>query len=92
MKYRVAIPPRVENALRHLHPAMKGKIKDALRMIEHDPSAGRPLRGKLAGLMSFRATHYRIIYRVARESRRIEAVDIGPKKSIYGKGFGFDLG
>lgn len=89
MKFRVAIPPNVASSLRHLHPAVKAKIKEALRLIEDDPHVGKPLKGKLAGLMSFRATHYRIVYRIAREGRRIEVVDIGPRKTIYEKIFGF---
>lgn len=39
--------------------------------------------------MSFRATHYRIVYRIARGGRRIDVVDIGPRKTIYEKIFGF---
>lgn len=73
----------VGRSLRHLHPQLKGKIRAALDMIEEDPYLGKTLQGRLAGLRSFRATHYRIVYRVILQGRRIEVVDIGPRKTIY---------
>ncbi|MFH0800326.1 MAG: type II toxin-antitoxin system RelE/ParE family toxin [Pseudomonadota bacterium] len=87
MKYRVLIPPTVAATVRHLHPALKQKIKEAMRLIEGNPFTGKPLRGKLLGLMSFRATHYRIVYRIVPQGRRIEVIDIGPRKAIYEKLF-----
>ncbi len=87
MAFRVFIPPLVEGSLRHLHPGLKKKIKEALKLIEDDPYIGKPLKGKLTGMNSFRATHYRIVYRIVLENHRIEIADIGPRKSIYEKIF-----
>ena len=91
MIFHVSIPPLAEASLQHLHTQLKQKIKAALTLIEENPYLGKPLRGKLAGLMSFRATHYRIVYRVALQRRRIEVVDIGPRKTIYEKLFHWKL-
>lgn len=92
MKYRVSIPPNVESTVRHLHPAVKGKIREALRTIEENPYAGKGLKGKLTGLMSLKAVHYRIVYRIAHGTRRIEVVDIGPRSTIYERILGFKFG
>jgi len=89
--FHISIPPLVEASLKHIHPQLKQKIKAALKLIEENPYFGRPLRGKLAGLMSFRATHYRIVYRIVLQKRRIEIVDIGPRKTIYEKLFHWKL-
>lgn len=83
MKYRVAIPPNIAASVSHLHPILKGKIKEVLKLIEENPYAGKSLRGELSGLMSFRASQYRIVYRVVLEERRVEVIDIGPRKVIY---------
>lgn len=92
MKYSVVLPPAVEASLKHLHPALKQKIKEALKTIEEAPYLGKPLQGKLAGLVSFRATHYRIVYQVLLSDRKIEIVDIGPRRGIYEKLFNWKLG
>lgn len=89
MKWRASIPPNVVANLAHLHPLLKRKIKEVLRLIEDNPHAGKPLRGKLLGFMSFRATRYRIVSRIAPEKFLIEVIDIGPRKSIYEKLPGF---
>jgi mRNA-degrading endonuclease RelE of RelBE toxin-antitoxin system len=85
------VPPLVIKSLTHLHPALKGKIRDALGSIEENPYLGKPLQGKLFGLMSFRATYYRIIYRIVLQGKRIEVMDIGPRKTIYEKIFNWKL-
>ena len=90
-KFSVVIPPSVESSLKHLHPGLKQKIKLALGLIETNPHIGKPLQGKLFGLLSFRATHYRIVYRVVLKNNHIEVVDIGPRKIIYEKLFNWKL-
>ena len=91
MRYHVAVPPQVEMSVKHLHPGLKKKIKEALKLLEENPHTGKPLQGKLAGLMSFRATYYRIVYRVVLRKKWIEIVDIGPRKTIYERFFGWKL-
>lgn len=83
MNLRISIPPLVAASLKHLHPALKRKIKEALHTIGENPYLGKSLQGNLAGLRSFRATHYRIVYQIASHERLIQIVDIGPRKTIY---------
>lgn len=60
----VFITETVQYILRHVHPDLKRSIRRALDELAHHPSKGKPLQEELAGLWSFRVSHYRIIYRM----------------------------
>lgn len=76
----VKMPDEVRDLIRHLHPALKQKVRLALTEIIAHPSRGKALRGELQGLRSLRVHKFRIIYRGARV---IEIIAIGPRRSIY---------
>lgn len=76
------VPPDVARVLRTLHPEIKTRIKEALRHLQEDPFAGKPLRAELEGLRSYRVARFRIVYRVA-EDRILEIVAVGPRRTIY---------
>lgn len=82
-RYTVKIPPEVETEIRHLHPALKSKIHKALDEIEGEPFLGKPLRGVLKGLWSYRVSHYRIVYEIRRDKVLVEVIDIAERKIIY---------
>jgi mRNA interferase RelE/StbE len=67
--------------IRHLHPAIKQKVRVALAESLGEPSCGKALRGELQSLRSFRVSKFRIIYRVM--AQVIEVVALGPRRSIY---------
>lgn len=83
---RLRVPHDVAELLRRLHPSLKQKIKGALRSIQADPTAGKALRGELAGLRTWRVSRFRIVYRLADEST-LEIVAVGPRKTIYEETF-----
>lgn len=91
IRYRVVIPPQIELSVRHIHPVLKKKIKEGLGLLEEEPYSGKPLQGRLLGLMSFRVTYYRIVYIINLQKKLIEVVDIGPRKTIYEKLFNWKL-
>ncbi len=70
MKYRILIPPFVEETIRILPPSLKNQIRAGLEVIQEDPHSGKPLREDLRGFWSYRVNRYRIVYRI--EHRRIE--------------------
>src|SRR5437016_14075071 len=53
-RYRLVIPPHVADVIRSLHPDLKRSVRNALRALGDDPSAGSPLRRELEGLWKFR--------------------------------------
>ena len=83
MKYLLIIPPEVEESIAHFHPLLKRKVRYALQEIQEDPLLGKPLKGPLEGLRSYRVTRYRIVYRVVRRKVLVEVIDIGPREMIY---------
>ncbi len=83
MKYRLLIPPHVEQTILHLAPNLKKKIRNALDAIREEPHLGKPLRDELRGLWSYRVSRYRIIYRIHHGRIEIQIIDLGPRCLIY---------
>ena len=79
---RLRLPDETADFIRSLHPAIKRKIKAALKTILSDPDAGRSLRDELKGLKSYRVGRFRIIYRNPAKGV-IDILAIGPRKIIY---------
>lgn len=65
-----------------MHPHIKKKIKSSLQIIASNPHSGKALKSELAGLWSFRASRFRIIYKIG-SSKLIEIAAIGPRNVIY---------
>lgn len=58
-------------------------VEDALGLLERDPNAGRPLRGRLAGLLSLRVGAYRVIYQLADEGKTVRVAAIRHRSAAY---------
>jgi mRNA-degrading endonuclease RelE of RelBE toxin-antitoxin system len=80
-RYCVVMPRALRDLIRQLPPALKSKVKVALRSISDDPYRAKELKEELAGLMSYRLGKTRIIYRVA--GSVVEIVALGPRVDIY---------
>ena len=79
---KVRVPHEVAASIRRLHPHLKKKVRFALETIARDPFSGKALKDDLQGLMSFRVSRFRIVYRI--DARKdIEIVTIGPRRIIY---------
>lgn len=81
--YAVEIPPEVAEIVRDLAPEVKRQIKQALIRLAETPGAGKPLTGELAGLRSYRARRFRIVYEVAESERRLLILHIGHRRTVY---------
>jgi mRNA interferase RelE/StbE len=57
-------------------------VMDALGELERDPFLGHELRGRLAGLRSYRVGVYRIIYEL-RDDRTVRVVAVRHRGSAY---------
>jgi mRNA interferase RelE/StbE len=79
MKFRIS--DEMRDQISHLHPDIKQKIRRVLSEVIKNPLCGKPLRGELEGMRSFRVGKFRIIYRLA--SDIIEIIALGPRRSIY---------
>ena len=81
--YRPDIPPHVADIVRHLTPAMKRDIKQAVRFLSANPFAGTPLIGELSGLWRIRVRRFRIVYEPNRKARVIKIFAIGHRREVY---------
>lgn len=79
--YRFKTPDSVLHFLRSLPPSTKSKIRAGLDHILKNPQEGKPLKAELLGLRSFRVGHFRIVYKVLKNT--IDIVLIGPRETIY---------
>jgi mRNA interferase RelE/StbE len=61
-------------------------IEDALRLLEREPFAGHPLRGRLRGLYSLRVGVYRILYQLTDEGKTVRVAAIRHRSVSYGRG------
>ena len=83
VRYRPAIPPQVDEVIRHLPPTLKRSVRSAIRALALNPGAGRPLHAELEGLLKFRVRRYRIVYRILERTREIRIVAVGERRTIY---------
>src|SRR3972149_2568141 len=78
--YRPDIPPHVAAIVRHLPPALKRGLKQALRSLAPAPLGGAPLIGELTGLWRIKVRRFRIIYELDRKARVIRIFAIGHRR------------
>ena len=79
----IVVSKTAQDILRRLHPTPKKAIRTALDDLRKQPFQGKPLTAELAGLWSFPAARYRIIYQP--EAQGLTVVYIGPRRDVYEK-------
>jgi mRNA-degrading endonuclease RelE of RelBE toxin-antitoxin system len=78
---RLVLARRARHELLDLGWPLIDAIEDALGLLERDPHAGYPLRGKLTGLYSLRVGSYRILYQLT-DGGQIVRVAAGRHRGI----------
>lgn len=58
-------------------------VLEALSLLERDPEAGYPLRGRLKGLWALRVGAYRIIYELRERGKTIRVCAISHRATAY---------
>ena len=81
VQFRIDIPPDVAEVIRSLPPEVKRGVKEALRLLAREPSAGDPLRRELEGLWRYRVRRFRIVYE--RAHRVVRVVAVRHRHTIY---------
>jgi mRNA interferase RelE/StbE len=81
--YRVEIPSEVADIVRHLPPDVKRQVKQAVAHLGENPDAGKVLTGELAGLRSYRARRFRLVYQLTESARRLCILHVGHRRTIY---------
>ena len=81
VQFRIDVPPHVAEVIRSLPPEVKHGVKEALRLLAREPTAGEPLRRELEGLWRYRVRRFRIVYE--RVHRVVRVVAVGHRHTIY---------
>lgn len=79
---KVFLARSARDALADLDYLLADAVLDALGVLERDPEAGYELRGRLAGLWSYRVGAYRIIYE-RRDPTTVRVVAIRHRGQAY---------
>jgi mRNA interferase RelE/StbE len=80
---RVVLARRAARDLLALDRSLAEAIEDALSLLERDPRAGHPLRGRLRGLRSLRVGSYRIVFQVTHGDRTVRVAAIRHRAVAY---------
>ncbi|NOY10137.1 MAG: type II toxin-antitoxin system RelE/ParE family toxin [Spirochaetes bacterium] len=78
----------IENhCLRELKKLDRTVVKRAFELIENviakDPFNGKKLKGKYAGLWSYRFSDYRIIYEIRQQKLLVVILKVRHRKNVY---------
>ena len=80
---RIVLARRVRAELLELDWPHIDAVEDALGLLERDPHAGHPLRGRLTGLRSLRVGSYRILYQLTDGARTVRVAAIRHRAVAY---------
>ena len=79
----VVLARRARQQLLRLDWPLIDAVEDALGLLEREPRAGHPLRGRLGGLRSLRVGAYRIIYQLADNEHTVRVAAIRHRSIAY---------
>lgn len=80
---RIVYSPTARDYLKHLPPAVKSPLREAIEELALEPLKGKPLQEEFEGFRSHRFKKYRIIYRHQEKQNRVEILFGGPRSNIY---------
>jgi mRNA interferase RelE/StbE len=78
---RLRVPDEVRDAIGHLPPDTKRKVRAALVAVLNEPNIGEPLRDRLSGYRRIRIGRWRVVYR--ERGRVVDVFAIGPRATVY---------
>jgi mRNA-degrading endonuclease RelE of RelBE toxin-antitoxin system len=80
---RVVLARRVRSELLALDWPLLDAVEEALALLQREPNAGYPLRGRLRGLHSLRVGAYRIIYQLTDNAQTVRVAAIRHRSVAY---------
>ena len=82
-RFRSAPTKHFLRELKKLPAHIRARVLRAIEELVSNPFAGTRLRGELDGLLRWRTSDYRIVYKIDEEKRLVVLLDVGPRKAIY---------
>jgi len=80
---RLVLARRARSDLLSLAWPLIDAVEEALGLLQREPLAGYPLRGRLRGLYSLRVGSYRIIYHLSGSDSTVRVVAIRHRSVAY---------
>ena len=82
---QVELSPKARAQLKDLsrNASLQRRIVNALEALGGTPLAGKPLKGPLQGVRSYRVGTYRILYEVFQDRLLVYVVDIRHRGDVY---------
>lgn len=80
---RVVLARRLRSELLTLDWPLLDAVEEALALLQREPTAGYPLRGRLRGLRSLRVGAYRVIYQLADDEQTVRVAAIRHRSVAY---------
>lgn len=82
---RLVLARRARAELLALSWPLIDAVEEALGLLQREPHAGYPLRGRLRGLHSLRVGSYRIVYELADDDRTVRVATIRHRSIAYAR-------
>lgn len=79
----VVLARRAQAEVLQLSWPVADAVLDALGLLEREPEAGHPLRGRLRGLRSLRVGSYRVIYHLADGGKTVRVAAVRHRAVAY---------
>ena len=84
MAYKLEWNEKSIEDMRNLDKPAPGRIFDKAAHLAKDPVAlGKPLKGPMSGMMSYRVGPYRIVYVVSAMEKTVKILTVGQRKNVY---------
>lgn len=80
---RVELVRRARKEIVALDWPLSDAVVGALGLLEREPEAGHPLRGRLRGLRSLRVGTYRVIYQLDDDQRIVRVLAVRHRSVAY---------
>ncbi len=83
MAYQLLYLPGAASDLAVLPVAVAARARSGLEALARNPQLGKPLKGPLRGLWSYRVGDYRVVYKIRHGSLVVLVLAIGHRRAIY---------
>lgn len=83
MAYRLLYLPGAASDLAALPAPVAVRARSGLERLAGNPRLGKPLRGPLTDLWSYRVGDYRVVYEIRRRELVVLVLMIGHRRAIY---------
>jgi mRNA interferase RelE/StbE len=85
LTWTVVYTRTANEAIRHLDPSIREKVRLAVSQLADDPLRGKALTFSLKGLRSWRTGDWRIVYKTEQHRVTVIVVTVGHRRDVYEK-------